>query len=230
MSSAQQKEQRPAQVRSLLTDRFALWLRRTRQALKTKKATAVPCGDCRACCTSAYFIHIGPDESDTLARIPPQLLFVAPGLPKGHVLLGYDKNGHCPMFINNACSIYAHRPQTCRTYDCRVFPATGLQAGGDKPLISQQAGRWQFTFSTTQDHQQFQALQAAATFLQVHAEQFPLGFLPRHPTQQAVVALKVYDVFLHRINTPEANASPAQTEKVVEAIIRAYTKFETEVG
>jgi Fe-S-cluster containining protein len=30
------------------------------------------------------------------------------------------------MLIDNRCSIYPHRPRTCGTYDCRVFPAAGL--------------------------------------------------------------------------------------------------------
>ena len=30
------------------------------------------------------------------------------------------------MLIDNQCSIYEHRPRTCRTYDCRVFAAAGL--------------------------------------------------------------------------------------------------------
>ena len=41
--------------------------------------------------------------------------------------------GHCPMLVDGRCSIYEHRPRTCRTYDCRVFPAAGLErrsAGG----------------------------------------------------------------------------------------------------
>lgn len=39
--------------------------------------------------------------------IPAELLFPAPGLPKGHVLLGYDANGHCPMLAEGGCSIFA---------------------------------------------------------------------------------------------------------------------------
>ena len=60
----------------------------------------MPCGTCTACCTSSQFVHIGPDEVDTLAHIPAELLFPAPRMPKGHVLLGYDERGHCPMLID----------------------------------------------------------------------------------------------------------------------------------
>ena len=157
------------------TDGFLSWLRRTRQAQRTDEGISVPCGACRACCTSSYFIHIRPDETETLAKIPQELLFAAPGLPKGHVVLGYDKNGHCPMFIDNQCSIYADRPQTCRTYDCRIFPATGIPAGSEKPLIAQQAGRWKFAFPTTQDHKHFAPpTSCRKVFTGAHPRLFPL--------------------------------------------------------
>lgn len=215
------------QESTLPTDGFSSWLRRTRQAERTVEGASVPCGDCKACCTSSYFIHIRPDETETLAKIPQDLLFAAPGLPKGHVVLGYDKNGHCPMFIDNQCSIYKDRPQTCRNYDCRIFPATGLPAGSEKPLIAQQAGRWKFAFPKTQDHRHFAALQAAAKFLREHAESFPIGFVPNNPTQQAVVALKVYEVFLHSTNESENGEPAALKHDIVEAIIAAYERFET---
>ncbi|HET7720760.1 MAG TPA: YkgJ family cysteine cluster protein, partial [Acidimicrobiales bacterium] len=106
-----------AETHTLPAGRFSTWLVRI--------GVDVPCGTCTACCTSSQFVHIGPDERDTLSRIPKALLFPAPGQPKGHVVMGYDERGHCPMFVDGACSIYEHRPRTCRTYDCRVFPAAG---------------------------------------------------------------------------------------------------------
>jgi Fe-S-cluster containining protein len=103
----------------------------------------VPCGACTACCTSSQFVHIAPDETDTLARVPPALRFPAPGLPKGHVVLGYDEHGCCPMLVDGACSIYEHRPRTCRVYDCRVFAATGVTPDG-QPAIAARVVRWRF--------------------------------------------------------------------------------------
>ena len=214
------------QEQDIPTDGFSSWLRRTRQAQKTDEEVSVPCGECKACCTSSYFIHIRPDETETLAKIPKELLFAAPGLPKGNVLLGYDKNGHCPLFIDNKCSIYDYRPQTCRNYDCRIFPATGLPVGSDKTLIAQQAGRWKFDFPTTQDHEHFLAVQAAAKFLREHAESFPAGFVPNNPTQQAIVAIKVYEVFLNSTNESENGEHAALNHEIVEAIIAAYERFE----
>lgn len=102
----------------------------------------VPCGACTACCTSSQFVHIEPDETDTLAHVPSALRFPAPGLPKGHVVMGYDERGHCPMLVDGACSIYEHRPRTCRTYDCRIFAVTGVEP--DQPAIATRVRDWSF--------------------------------------------------------------------------------------
>src|SRR4051794_37734314 len=111
----------------LAAGRFSPWLTGMRGALRGEGGSDVPCGGCTACCRSSQFVHIGPDEVETLAHIPTELLFPAPRLPRGHLLLGYDERGHCPMLVDDKCSIYEHRPRTCRTYDCRVFPAAGVE-------------------------------------------------------------------------------------------------------
>src|SRR4051812_18756771 len=101
---------------------FSSWLRHTRRALHLKTVGAdVPCGECTGCCRSSLFIHIKPEETRARARIPKALQFPAPGLPKGNVLMGYNKKGECPMLVDGKCSIYEDRPQTCRDYDCRIF-------------------------------------------------------------------------------------------------------------
>jgi hypothetical protein len=166
-------------------------------ALRAERGSNVPCDGCTACCTSSQFVHIGPEETDTLAHIPAELQFPAPGLPPGHVLLGYDERGHCPMLIDNRCSIYEHRPATCRTYDCRVFPAAGLEVDDDgKVLIAQRVRRWKFGFPTQADRNQHDAVQAAATFLDEHADLLPDGAAPTNATQLAVLAIAIHDVFL----------------------------------
>ena len=89
---------------------FSSWLGEMQDALRGERESDVPCDGCTACCTSSQFVHIAPDETDTLAHIPPELLFPAPRMPPGHVLMGYDEHGHCPMLVDNRCSIYEHRP------------------------------------------------------------------------------------------------------------------------
>jgi Fe-S-cluster containining protein len=202
---------------------FSTWLRETREAQRTAGSADVPCGECIGCCTSSYFIHVGPDEVETLRRIPEALLFPAPGQPKGHVLLGYDAQGRCPMLVDGRCSIYAHRPQTCRSYDCRVFAATGIDAGGrDKDLINQRVRRWAFSHPDATDATEQEAVRAAAAFLREHAPAFPSGVLPENPTQLALLALEVYDVFV-RLADARENRS---VDEIVTAVAKRAKEFE----
>ncbi len=206
---------------------FSSWLRRTRSAQREKGTADVPCGDCIACCTSSYFIHIGPGESQTLSRIPKELLFPAPGLPKGHVLLGYDEQGGCPMLVDGKCSIYEHRPQTCRSYDCRVFPAAGIEAGDDdKELINLRIRRWKFSYPAEGDRKEHVAVRAAATFLREHADCFPDGFVPSNPAQLGILAIKVYEVLVDYSDASDSRGLALTDLEVAEAVIEKMRQFE----
>src|SRR3954468_1298325 len=137
-----------------------------RAALRDERASDVPCDGCTACCTSWQFVHIEPDETDTLAHIPEDLLFPAPLMPPGHVVLGYDERGHCPMLVDGKCSIYEHRPRTCRTYDCRIFAAAGVEVDDEEsPEIAARARQWRFTYPEPTDDADQAAVGAAAAFL-----------------------------------------------------------------
>jgi hypothetical protein len=185
--------------RDLAAGEFASWVVDMQGAIRGEHGSDVPCGGCTACCTSYQFVNIGSEETDSLAHIPAELLFPAPRLPRGHVVLGYDERGHCPMLVDNACSIYEHRPKACRTYDCRVFPAAGLGIDDDdKVLIARQARRWQFSFPTQADRNRQDAVRAAARFVHEHAALLPDGAAPTNATQRAVLAIELHDVFLRR--------------------------------
>jgi uncharacterized protein len=200
---------------------FSSWLRRTRYALMKENGVYVPCGECRACCASSYFIHIRPEEKQAKARINKKLLFPAPGLPKGNVLLGYDQSGRCPMQIAGECSIYEHRPLTCRSYDCRIFTAVGIAAGDkDKALVNQRVKRWKFSYPTRLDRDQHAAVCAAAKFIREHAQCFPGGAVPTNPSQLAILALKVYKVFLRRDDMPPDS-------EVAKEVVQANERFES---
>jgi len=147
-------------VSDLAAGDFSEWLSSMQRALRGERDADVPCDGCTACCTSSQFVHVEPDETDALAHIPAKLLFPAPRLPAGHVILGYDERGHCPMLVDNRCSIYEHRPRTCRTYDCRLFAATGLALVG-KPAVAAQVARWRFSFPTAEDRERYEAVRAA---------------------------------------------------------------------
>jgi uncharacterized protein len=178
---------------------FSSWIDEMRGAIRGERGADVPCGGCTACCTSSQFIHIGPDETDTLSHIPAELLFPAPRLPRGHVILGYDEQGHCPMLIDKQCSIYEHRPRTCRTYDCRVFPASGLTIDDDdKAAIARQARRWRFSLRSEADRSRHEAATAAATFLEKHPDVLPEGARLMSTTQLAALAIEIHGAFLWR--------------------------------
>lgn len=138
---------------------FSQWKQDFIHALENKEGLDVPCGDCRACCTSGMFIHVGPEEQDALAHIPDALLFDAPGAPPGHRLMGYSEQGHCPMFKDNRCTIYAHRPLTCRQFDCRLFAAIELYPPApEQQAIAHHAQTWTFTAEQGDTHLQLAAL------------------------------------------------------------------------
>lgn len=179
---------------SLAAGRFGEWVATVDDALAGGGAVDVPCGECSACCTSSQFVHIGPDEEQTLATVPRELLFPAPGLPRGHVVLGYDDRGHCPMLVDGRCSIYDVRPRACRTYDCRVFAAAGVAP--DKAGIAVRAERWAFDHLDTRDRSQHDAVRAAAAYLRDHREDLPPGAIPINPTQLAVLAVRLRHLFM----------------------------------
>lgn len=169
--------------------RFSVWLGDMQAALRGEGTANVPCDGCTACCQSSQFVHIAPDEQETLARIPPQLLFPAPRLPPGHVVLGYDRHGHCPMLVDGGCSIYEHRPRTCRNYDCRVFAATGLEPDDAHGLIAERVRRWRFEFVSDEDGRLRDAVRAAARYVQ---ERDGAG----NATGRAAQAVEEHEAFL----------------------------------
>ena len=166
---------------------FVSWRRQLLDVVTTGAGDVdVPCGECTACCRSSMFIHIAPDETDALAHIPRELLFRAPGRPRGHVVMGYDEHGCCPMLVDGRCSIYEHRPRTCRAFDCRVYAVAGLPPD-DKPLISERLAVWPEASDGS--------VVRAVAFLRAHPECFPDGRLPATNSQLAVAALVVSELF-----------------------------------
>ena len=177
---------------------FSAWLAQATHP-EGRRDLDVPCGTCTACCRSSYFIHVAPDETDTLRHIPKQLLFPAPGRPKGHQVLGFDERGHCTMLSDAGCSIYDHRPRTCRSYDCRVFVAAGLSPANDgKPDIAARTERWRFDVDAEPGaRSELAAVRRAAAFLDDRREEcLPDAAGQLQHGQRAALAVKVHRLFL----------------------------------
>ena len=204
---------------SVPAGRFSDWLVEVGRAIDGDQGSDVACGSCTACCTSSQFVHIGPDETDALAHIPSALTFPAPGLPAGHVLLGYDERGHCPMLVAGACSVYDHRPRTCRTYDCRVFPAAGLEPGEHQRQIGERTARWRFEIADDDDRARLDAVRAAARFLQDPASGLDPG-LRANPTQLAVLAVEIHATFLRPVGETHVERTDPRPAEVRVAIER----------
>ena len=182
---------------ALPAGRFSTWLGGMLRALAGDGGSEVPCGTCTACCRSSQFVTIEADEAETLARIPAELLFPAPRMPRGSVVLGYDEQGRCPMLVDDGCSIYEHRPRTCRTYDCRVFPAAGVDIAddGQRP-IAERARRWRFDHPVPADDARHDAVRAAARFVREHGDRLPEGTGPVNATEHALLAVRLHEAFI----------------------------------
>jgi Fe-S-cluster containining protein len=196
---------------------FSAWLRAMRAALAGNSGMDVACGDCRGCCTSSYFIKVRAHENAALERIGADNLRPVPGATSGAMLMGFDEQGHCFMYANGNCSIYSDRPETCRTYDCRVYTAAGMNAGPDKSVINDRIARWRFEYPEERDRAEHRAVTAAANFLRQHPVRFPGGRVPSRPSEIAVLAVKSYAVFL---NPPPSDA------EICAAIVDACRGFD----
>jgi Fe-S-cluster containining protein len=194
---------------------FSHWLRAMRSALAGGPGMEVACGDCVGCCTSSYYIKIRPHEQRALERIGAQNL-ESEAAADGSRLMGFGANGHCHMFSDGGCSIYRDRPETCRTYDCRIYTAAGIDAGEGRDVINGRISQWQFDYPGHTDREEHRAVEAAASYLRQHPVRFPNGRIPSRPVEIAVLAVKVYEVFLD---------PPGTDREIVAAIIQAVRNF-----
>lgn len=201
---------------------FGDWLVQMRASLRGDAGTVVPCGDCRGCCVSSYYIPVRPQDIEARARIPEQYLIAPAGQPPGHLMMKYLEDGTCPMLRQGNCSIYEHRPQTCRDYDCRIFAAAGIEAGGaDKPVINRRVSEWRFRYASAADRQMHAAVTAAAAFIRQRRDAFPGGRSPTAPTGIAVLAIKAYAVFL------DPQVSQREPGDIARAIIAESRRFDS---
>lgn len=175
---------------------FSQWLRAMRTALSGRGGMDVACGSCRGCCASSYYVKVRAHEAGARAAIGDADLEPGPPGDPGSRLLGFRADGQCKMLVNRDCSIYPHRPETCRSYDCRVFAAAEMNAGEGKAEINERVARWRFEFADDQARAEQRAVAAAARYFRQHPVRFSNGRVPSRPSEVAVLAVKAYAVFL----------------------------------
>ena len=66
----------------------------------------------------------------------------------------------------------------------------------------------------------------AAAFLRERAECLPAGFVPGNPTQLAVLALEVCDVFLEPDAEPGGTGETRSDVEIASAVVDAREEFE----
>lgn len=191
-----------------------------RRALLGNEGMDVPCGDCVGCCVSGYSLQLRPEDQRAANRIPATFVVSSHGSAKGHLTVQPLPSGVCPMLEGGRCSIYADRPQTCLDYDCRIFAAAGIDAGGeDKAVINKRVREWRFSYPEQTDRQEHEAVRAAAAFIRDRRDSFNVR-VPAGPMGIAVFAIKSYEVFL---DPQVLNKSDIE---VARAILEAARRFD----
>lgn len=168
---------------------FADWIVAMQAGLRDGTGSDVPCDGCVACCTSGQTIVVEGDEHDALAHLPASALV---DLGDGDHALAHDDQGRCVLLVGGACTVYEHRPRRCRTYDCRIFPATGLAPEADKPAIAERAAAWQFSYDTPEDRRRRDAVRLAVMTLRT----IEVGGRVTSATQLAAAAVDAHDELL----------------------------------
>lgn len=143
--------------------------------------------------------------------------------------MGYDDKGCCPMLIEDKCSIYEDRPQTCRDYDCRVFAATGVSVDRQmQPEIARRVQEWVFAYEGEESRQEQAMVKEAAAFLEKNRDLFPKGSLPGYPVQLAALAVRVFGLFSAGTDEMRSDESAMGDAAVAQAIMTAMSEAETQ--
>jgi len=200
---------------------FAAWLSSAVATLEDDEPAEVPCGDCNACCRTHHYIHVRPEEKRARARLPRASLYPAPGLPPGYLVIGPDDAGCCPLLADGRCTIYEDRPLACRTYDCRVYAATGVAP--DRADIAAQVRRWRFGYATPDDHERRAAVLAAVRFIREHPESLVSDAARLQPIRVAVLAVAVHAEFLDAgASSPDGRRDRDRLRAVADANERLF--------
>ena len=198
---------------------FGEWLVAMRAVLRGEREADVPCGECVGCCVSSYPILLRLTDKLARAEVPEERL-IGPAREGEQWLMGYRDDGSCPFLSDRRCAIYADRPQTCRDYDCRIYAAAGIVPDGHRPAIAERVRAWGFTYRSEQERREADAVNRAAQFIRGNQALFPAAIRAGSATAAAVLAVKVYPIFL----AAGADARPA--EEMAQRVIDAARIFD----
>jgi Fe-S-cluster containining protein len=111
-------------------------------------------GECNRCCrTPNITVEIKEHEAE---RYPGAWLD-----DDGTWRLPKKDNGECAYLVDGKCSIYANRPFTCRTFDCRWHLLVGFLIKDD-PIMEQAVRQWApLTVPTPEDKEIITAVRLA---------------------------------------------------------------------
>ena len=164
---------------------FADWIVAMQRGMRTGEGSDVPCGGCVACCTSGQLVPVEEHERNAL---PASAVVEA----QDGWVLARREDGVCASLIEGRCAVYAVRPTACRIYDCRIFPATGLEPEADKPAIAERARAWTFSMSGDEDRRRQEAVRATVQMIRMQQ----VGGRPTSTTQLAAQAVLHHDELL----------------------------------
>jgi Fe-S-cluster containining protein len=165
------------------------------------KDVRVPCGTCNACCRSSYLlVEVTESERADFPEAVP--------VPDDKVsscsspwMLPKKADGSCVHLKEGKCSVYAKRPQSCRSYDCRFDLLTGIVP--DDPVMIEALGQWDnFAMKTREDRVTYTAIRLALTLE------------GRPQTMKEVAArlrnLSCYIPLAEKLDSVMMNATPAE--------------------
>jgi hypothetical protein len=126
------------------------------------------------------------------------------------------------MLVDGRCTVYEDRPLTCRTYDCRVYAATGVAP--DRDAIAEQVRRWRFSYPSRDDRERQAAVRAAVRFIRGHPGCLPNEAARIQPVRVAVLAIAVHEAFMEGEAASAAGVSATDGDRA-RAIVAANEKL-----
>ena len=161
--------------------------RPTLATLRDDVPADVPCGACNACCRTFHQLHIRPGEKRARKRLPKEYFSAPRDCRPATCCWAMIEDGACPVLVEGRCTIYEDRPLVCRTYDCRLYAATGVEP--DRAEIAEKVRRWSFSYPAAEDRERQEAVLAAVRFIRETPACLPGAAARRQPIRLATLAV-----------------------------------------